>query len=117
MKTYPARFVGEFEYDGTRVRESIPNIGDVALFTGCPDGRRRVAIACACGGYDLIPVDPDSEGRPGWRFTSREPVNIEPSLLVHHDYGQPTQTVCHYYVHGGQLQMLGDTTSTLKDVR
>ncbi len=115
MKTYPARFIGEFDRNDPALEKepfetAIPNIGDVALVTGYPDGAKRVWIRCACGHVDPIPVEPrPSKPEPTWALTSRNPVNIEPSIRV--SFGQVTR--CHYFVHGGQLQMLDDTTAPL----
>lgn len=112
MKVYPARFVGEFGHIAYHDwKTTVPNVGDVALIL-----RQRekdappvphALIRCACGDLDVIPLLPNTS--TGWMLASREPVTIAPSVRV----SIGSTTTCHYYVQGGQLQMLDDTTCRL----
>jgi hypothetical protein len=125
MRTYPARFVGEFARADFLESLHLPNIGDVAIVNGpwadfAPDSaivdpvQQRIAIRCACHAVDEVALAPFVQRNgASWTLTSREPVNLEPSVIT--TIGNPDAggARCHYFVHGGQLQMLDDTTTPL----
>jgi hypothetical protein len=121
----PARFVGEFEIaiDRHASWDLTPNAGDVALLHittekyGCVD---YLQIRCAlCDTPNLIPTRVYREGgNPTWSLTSRDPVNVEPSVRGTLGPMPDGKTlVCHYFVHGGQFQALGDSTDRGEIVR
>jgi hypothetical protein len=107
MKTYPARFVGEFDLSGAW--DGVPNVGDVAVTRDYPDGILRAYIRCACGDIDVIRIE-GPNGPNVWSLTSRDPVHLDPSVRVR----LGDISMCHYFVHNGELQMLDDTTAQLK---
>jgi len=97
-----ARFVGEFP-NSKEAFAAMTEPGDVALVSH--DGKPTWAyVKCAlCGDIDFLPLVQYREGgNPEWRFTAREPVNIEPSIKSE----AGALRLCHYFIHAGRFDAL-----------
>ncbi len=119
MRVYPARFLGEIDYKDVYHPKPDAQIGDVYFVHRTTsyeqwDHGPYIAIRCACGDIDIVAHHPFKfSNGASWQLTSRSPTNVhvDPSIRTSCSVGG----TCHYFVHNGQLQMLDDTTSKMKE--